>query len=144
MTDGQFRIVLKNNLSEITRLRLELESFADKHGLLKKTLFELNLILEEVLANVISYAYEDDLGHEIAVGVGLRNGLITLAVEDDGKAFNPLLIPPPPTGQSLQSMPTGGLGLHLIRSLTDNIEYEREGGLNRLTIRKTAQSAHAW
>ena len=143
VTDGRFRIVLESNLSEITRLRLQLECFADKHGLPKKTLFELNLILEEILANVISYAYDDDLGHEIAVGIDLRNGEITLVVEDDGKAFNPLLVPPPPADQPLQSMQVGGLGLHLIRKLTGNIAYDRAGGMNRLTIRKTAQSAPA-
>ena len=143
MTDEQFRIVLKNDLSEITRLGQELESFGNKHGLPSKTLFELNLILEEVLANVIAYAYEDNLRHEIAVGVNLRNGTITIAVEDDGRPFNPLLVPPPPTDQSLQTMQIGGLGLHLVRNLTDSIEYERAGAVNRLTIRKKAGPATA-
>src|SRR5262249_49425305 len=85
----QIRIVLNNELSEIAKLHQEVDKFGQKCGLSSKTLFEINLILEEVVENVISYAYEDNRRHEIAVSADLGNGELIIEVEDDGRPFNP-------------------------------------------------------
>lgn len=136
MVYEQIRIVLSNNLSEIAKLRGELENFGQKCSLSPKTLFELNLILEELLANVISYAYGDNQRHEIVVQADLRNGELVIRVEDDGRAFNPLQSPPPDLERPLEQRRVGGLGLHLVRELTDSIEYDRKDGKNLLVVKK--------
>lgn len=135
----KIRIVLSNDLSEIEKLRRELESFGKKCGLSSKTLFELNLILEEVVANVISYAYGDDQRHEIVVRADLRDGELVIEVEDDGRPFNPLQVPPPDLERSLEEMQVGGLGLHLVRELTSSLEYDRREERNRLVMRKKTE-----
>lgn len=136
MVYEQIRIVLSNDLSEIAKLHGELENFGRKCGLLPKTLFELNLILEELLANVISYAYGDNQRHEIVVQADLRNCELVIRVEDDGRAFNPLHSPPPDLERPLEQRRVGGLGLHLVRELTESIEYDRKDGKNLLVVRK--------
>jgi len=137
----QIRIVLRNDLSEIPRLHWELENFGQKCSLSSKTLFELNLILEEVLANVISYAYGDNQRHEIVVRAELKDGELVMEVEDDGRPFNPLQIPPPDLESPLERRKVGGLGLHLVRELTNSIAYDRKGDKNRLVVRKKIEGS---
>lgn len=137
----QIRIVLSNDLSEIARLHREVENFGQKCGLSSKTRFELNLILEEVLANIISYGYDDDQRHEIVVRADLGNGELVIEVEDDGRAFNPLQSPPPDLEQPLEQRKVGGLGLHLVRELTSSIEYTRREEKNHLVMRKKAEKS---
>lgn len=132
----QLRIVLSNDLSEIAKLHRELEDFGQKCSLSPKTLFELSLILEEVLANVISYAYGDNQRHEILVRANLRDGELVIDIEDDGRPFNPLQIPPPDLDRPLEQRKVGGLGMHLVRQLTSSIEYGRKDGKNCLVVRK--------
>jgi len=132
----QIHIVLRNDLSEIPKLHRELENFGQKCNLSSKTLFELNLIMEEVLANVISYGYGDNQRHEIVVRADLRDGELVIEVEDDGRPFNPLQIPPPDLERPLERRKIGGLGLHLVRELTNSIAYDRKGDKNRLVVRK--------
>ena len=137
----QIRIVLNNDLSEIARLHQEVENFGQKCGLSSKTQFELHLILEEVLANIISYAYGDNQRHEIVVRADLGNGELVIEVEDDGRPFNPLQSPPPDLEQPLEQRKVGGLGLHLVRELTSSIVYTRRAEKNHLVMRKKAEKS---
>jgi len=130
------RIILRNSLSEIEKLHRELESFGQACGLSSKTVSELNLILEEVVANIISYAYKDANCHEIVVQGTLKDRELILDVEDDGGPFNPLQSPPPDLDSPLERRKVGGLGLHLVREFTDSIEYDRKEEKNRLAMRK--------
>jgi len=136
MSDGKLRIVLRNKLPEIEKLRRELGDFAQQCALSSKTLSELNLILEEIVANIISYAYADEQLHEIVVQAELRDGELVLEVEDDGRPFNPLQIPPPDLESPLDRRKVGGLGLHLVREYANSIEYAQQGEKNRLVVRK--------
>jgi anti-sigma regulatory factor (Ser/Thr protein kinase) len=61
---------------------------------------------------------------------------LVLEVEDDGRAFNPLQIPPPDLKGPLAERKVGGLGLHLVREFTSSITYDRKQGKNRLVVRK--------
>ena len=137
----QIRIVLDNDLSEIAKLQREVENLGQNCSLSSKTLFEVNLILEEVLANIISYAYADNQRHEIVVRADLGNSELVIEVEDDGRPFNPLQSPPPELEQPLEQRKVGGLGLHLVRELTSSIEYTRREEKNHLIMRKKAEKS---
>lgn len=137
----QIRIVLDNDLSEIAELHREVEHFGEKCSLSSKTQFELNLILEEVLANIISYAYADNRRHEIVVRADLGNGEVVIEVEDDGRPFNPLQSPPPDLEQPLEQRKAGGLGLYLVRELTSSIEYTRREEKNHLVMKKKVEKS---
>ncbi len=138
--EPQFRIVLYNKVPEIERLGRELEAFGDRCGLSAKSVFELNLILEEIIVNIISYAYVDEQHHEIVIQATLTQGTIEVEVEDDGRPFNPLQVSPPDFCRPLEHMPVGGRGLHLVRTLTKSLAYERTGEKNRLVMRKDVES----
>ena len=102
---------------------------------------DLNLALEEILTNIISYGYTDNREHEIKVRLSVQPGEVKAEVEDDGQPFNPLAAPEADTTQSLEERTIGGLGIHLVRKLMDGLEYKRQGDRNLLTIRKKTQKS---
>lgn len=143
MSNDSLRVVLRNNLAEIGKLRQELDNFGQALGLSSKTQSELNLILEEVVTNVISYAYRDARQHKILVKAELRDAELVIEVEDDGDPFNPLQVPSPDLESPLEQRKVGGLGLHLVREFTNSMEYFREEEKNRLIVRKKMEGRQA-
>jgi anti-sigma regulatory factor (Ser/Thr protein kinase) len=95
----------------------------------------LELVLEEVLMNVFSYAYP--AGESGAVAVGYEAAApdrLRVQIRDSGRAYDPLAAEDPDLTLGLDDRPIGGLGLFLIREMTDSIEYQRSGGQNILTF----------
>ena len=132
---------LANRLSEIERLSVEIDGFAAEHDLHAEALFQLQLVLDELVSNVIKYAHDDGLQHEILVRVEYDHGGWSAEVRDDGKAFDPLKAPPPRLDASIEERPIGGLGIHIVLSMMDSVMYRRENGQNILTVRKNAAPA---
>ena len=129
-------ILFKNQLAEIERLGQVMEEFAALHHLPPNLVFELNLALEEILTNVISYGYDDSDEHEILIRLSCKGEEITAEVEDDGRPFNPLEAAEPDTDKPLEERSVGGLGIHLVRKLMDDVEYKRQQGKNLLAMKK--------
>jgi anti-sigma regulatory factor (Ser/Thr protein kinase) len=118
---AQVRIV--NDLSEIARVTELVESFGARHA----------FSLDEILNNIISYGYDDGGRHDIDVRLGLGSGGIEVIVEDDGKPFDPLAVQTPRPRSETE---VGGVGLHFVRSLMDQLDYSRHDGINRLRLVK--------
>ena len=131
-----YRIELRNTLEDLPVLERALASFASDRGLTRDDLNRLNLVLEELMINVISYAYDDQDEHQIVVRLGLENDELVIEVEDDGRPFNPLEVPPPDLDRPLIERQVGGLGLHLVRNFVDEIHYRRIEGKNVLSLSK--------
>ena len=127
---------LHNKFSELRRLNQTLMEFGRHHGLAPTVVHDLNLALEEILTNIISYGYTDSQEHEIRVRLSMRPGEVKVEVEDDGQSFNPLAAPEPHTAKALEERTIGGLGIHLVRTLMNGLEYKRQADRNILTIRK--------
>lgn len=129
-------IELKNDISEIKRMSQIVEEFCAINDLPPDILFALNLSIEEVLTNVISYGYEDNEEHQILVRMNIKEDEVWVEVEDDGKHFNPLEVQEPDLNKSLEDRPIGGLGIHLVRNYMDGLEYRRNGDKNLLKLKK--------
>ena len=95
-----------------------------------------DLALDEVLANVITHGFEDSAEHEIIVRLDLESDSVRVAVEDEGVAFNPLNSPEPDLTLPLELRPIGGLGIHLVRNIMDELDYQRREGRNCLFMKK--------
>ena len=133
---GEMMILkLENKIEEISRLSQELERFSEKEDLPLKVGLNLNLVLEELVTNTISYGYEDDQVHYIKVSIERSGETLLVCLEDDGLAFNPLKAEPPKISSDLDSLTPGGLGIHLVKNLTDSVEYKRAEGKNILNLR---------
>jgi len=96
--------------------------------------FKVELVLEEVLTNVIHYAYPEEAGEmEVVCTIG-DNQDFCFRVTDWGIPFNPLERPDPELSQDISERQIGGLGIYLVRHLVDELSYERHEGKNTLTF----------
>jgi len=101
-----------------------------------RTLFQLNLVIDELVTNIINYAYRDDAEHWITVIVRFEEGSLVMRVEDDGIPFNPILSEVPDCSCPVERRVVGKLGIHLARQFADGLVYERCGNRNILTLTK--------
>ena len=136
MAPKEYSFELKSDLSELDTLCQHLETFGQKIGLSKKFIFEVNLVLDELFTNIISYGFDDDSEHIIKVTMTLQNKGLCLSIEDDGKPFNPVEFKTPDVSCSIEECKIGGLGIHIIRKLMDDICYERCKNKNVLKLKK--------
>lgn len=134
-------VELTNDLSEIVRLAEIVEAFIERNRLPESFKFNLNLCLDELVTNIISYGYPDENAHVIWVRLSVTDELLRLEVEDDGKEFNPLDKADPDINAELDDRPIGGLGIYFIRTLMDEVEYHRRDAHNHLIMVKSLRAA---
>lgn len=137
MNQGKVSLVLRNSLSELDEVRRNLDEFGKSLGLSKKSTYQINLAMEEVFSNIISYAYADNREHWITITISHEKDALVLRIEDDGIPFNPCEVEVPDLECPLEERQIGGLGCYLMRCCMDDIVYERHGNKNVLTMRKT-------
>ena len=130
--------VVGNKLTELERLMAGVTSWCRKHAISDETVYEVNLIVDEVMSNIIRHGFSDDKEHTIKFGLSLEKSDLVMTVEDEGLHFNPLIIPPPDTSRPIQERQPGGLGIYIVNKLTREVQYRREGGRNFLVLRKRA------
>jgi len=132
----ELNVSLANRLDEVSRLATLLEAYGAEHGLSPELVYAFDLSLDEVLTNVISYAFEDAREHTIDVRFRIHDAQLEVEVRDPGRPFNPLDVPPPNLDAPIDERPIGGLGLHIVRQMMDRLEYRRVDGRNVLTLTK--------
>ncbi len=117
----------------------ELSVYGTENKFSPKFTNELNLVLEELVTNTISYGYTDDKEHFIEIDFNLKekDNELEIKIMDDAVPFNPLDRPAPDVNKPAEERSIGGLGIHLVKNLTDNISYRREDNYNILTLSKT-------
>ena len=133
------QVSLTNHPREKQRLLRVLQAFAADHRISARVLHAADQALEEHLANLMKYGYEDAAPHEILLRLSIVRDALQIEVEDDGKPFNPLDYPAPDTSIPLIDRPIGGLGVHLIRQFMDELSYRREAGHNIFQMQKRLQ-----
>ena len=134
-------LILKNDLSELTRVAEEIESLGNTRGWPARWIMNLNLSLDELITNTVSYGYRDTDEHEIRVSLTERDGALVTVLEDDGIAFDPFTAAPEPDLEAdVEERPIGGLGVYFVKTLIDEVAYERIDNFNRITlIQRTAE-----
>lgn len=135
MTD-EIRLSMANTFEDLARLMAEAELFLQSHGLSQRTVYDVSLVLEEVLTNIVKYGFDDEATHEIQLIMTVSNSIVTIRSEDDGREFDPLAVPPPDieARDSILDCQVGGLGIHLVRQTVQSIDYSREKHKNVLTV----------
>jgi anti-sigma regulatory factor (Ser/Thr protein kinase) len=116
-------------LDRIEALLLEKNLSPDAAG-------EMRLVAEEALTNVLRHAYARDEESAVELTMGIEAAEVRFVLRDGGRAFNPLEAGAPALDLPLEERPEGGLGIHLIKTLTDEQRYAREGEENVLVLIK--------
>ena len=125
---------LTPRLSEVARLNEWLETGAAKASVPTRLVADMRLCLEEVITNVVSYAFDGIPDPALTVELDAGPDELTAVVVDNGHAFDPREHPLAPRLSKLETAPIGGLGIRLLRNTASALRYERLGELNRLTI----------
>lgn len=126
-----------NTLAALTAATDQLARWLSAHDVPTAAAAVAHMGVEELVTNCIKYGYDDAREHVINVSVSIADGRIAVRVADDGRPFDPVNAPPPDLSLPPDQRPLGGLGLHLLRTMSDRMTYERRDGLNRVTIEKT-------
>lgn len=128
-----------NNISELKKLASDIETFAETYQLKPKVIYALNLCLDEVLTNIISYGLKECAPNsKIQLELKINNNHIMAIISDPGVPFDPLQLIDdlPDTSSSIEDRTIGGLGVYFLEQYMDKVDYERKGNLNVLTLTK--------
>ena len=136
----ELEVRIANRLEEIDRVNDAFNEFADRHALPAKLRRKINLVFDELLNNIITYAYDDEDEHLIDVHIRISEARLTVTITDDGKPFNPFETQAPDTALSVEDRPLGGLGVHLVRNVMNRVGYERHGQKNVVRLEKEIES----
>lgn len=138
-TPRHYEFRLTNSLAELQPLAERVNEMAAELALPEDVRYAIDLAVDEIVTNVIKYAYVDDgaEAHEIRVGFAVAEDEMQMQVEDEGSAFDPFQQGKPEhLTLGMEERPIGGLGLHLLRAMMDGCAYDREGDVNRVTFKK--------
>ncbi len=101
-----------------------------------KEILEFTLATEEALANIIAYAYPKNVPGAVEITIDKQPSSYAVTLKDWGQPFNPNIAYHPPKNTSIEELPIGGLGMHLMHKCADEVEYKRVADANELTLRK--------
>ena len=136
MPDAPLILDLGCDRTELARLTSAVDEFGAAHHLAEDDVYDLHLVLDEVVINIVKHGCNDNREHAIRVVLALAGGVLTIRTEDDARAFDPTQAPPPKFDLPIEERPIGGLGVHIVRSLVTSMAYERVNGRNVLTMTK--------
>lgn len=125
-----------NTLASIEAVNLDFNALAATHALPDDVRRVFNIAFDDLLNNIISYGFEDERPHLIRVDVVLAPTFVEATISDDGVAFDPFAVAPPDLDEDLDERRIGGLGIHLVRSMMDEVHYRRSDGRNVVVVRK--------
>ncbi len=127
-------LTISADIAEIARVQQATEKFADETNFGTGATQKIGIILDELLNNTISYGFDDPTGHEIQINMELIDEHVILKVIDDGIPFNLFTHSAPDTSLSIEDRDIGGLGVLLVKQLTDSQAYQRLSDRNVVTL----------
>ena len=134
-------LTVRAELDSIAVVSERFEAFAQEHGLDDMVRRQVLLVLDDMLNNVASYAYLEvpthpDEPNQIEVKAELTPARLILTISDSGVPFNPFGMNAPDIQASLDERDIGGLGIHLVKTVMDEVDYSRRAGRNVVTLIK--------
>jgi len=129
-------ITLDNDVSQVTELNQFVQSVTEELQFDKALSNRIKLAVEEVVVNIMDYAYVADVKGQVKVEAMANDERLRFILTDSGRAFDPTAVSRADTTLTVEDRPIGGLGILLVRNLMDSINYERIDGQNILRIEK--------
>lgn len=131
-------IALASDPAEIPRMLDWIGERCAGAGVAPDLAFKITVALEEAVTNVLNYAFVGIAPpHLLRLRLAISAGTIAAEIIDDGRPFDPSAQLPPDVSLPLAERAVGGLGIHLMRTMMDRIEYRRHDGRNHLRLEKT-------
>ena len=130
------RLDVVNDFASIELVNDTFNEFAATHAVPDDTRRTFNIAFDDLINNIVSYGYQDDDEHRIWVDIALNGAFVEATISDDGTPFDPFAVAAPDLDDELDERRIGGLGIHLVRTMMDDVKYERRDDRNVVVIRK--------
>jgi serine/threonine-protein kinase RsbW len=127
-------------LEEIPPMTEALAEWAEAAGVPPRTMASVSLMVDELVANIVTHGYGATGAGDVRLEACIEDDKLVLLLTDHAFAFDPLQAPPPDTTSSLEDREIGGLGVHFVRRMADEVSYRRTAGTNELRIVKRLAS----
>lgn len=114
---------IESRTERLIAVREFVSSAAREFGFNDEDIGKIALAVDEACTNIIKHAYRFDPNKEITVSIRQKNGAFEVSIRDSGAGFDPARIPTPDMKEYLSHFRRGGLGIYLIKSLMDKVEY---------------------
>lgn len=125
---------VETRLEELQRIAAAVDDLAERESWPPGMAVRVNLVIEEFGINVMNYGYDEGI-HTFDINLSYDGDLLTIEIIDGGKPFNPLEdAPEPDTESPIEDRPIGGLGLFLVRTMTEDLQYRWEDSKNHSTM----------
>jgi sigma-B regulation protein RsbU (phosphoserine phosphatase) len=135
-TEIKRQLTLPNDVKQVPLLAEFIDGICDAVGVDMMLAMQLNLAIEEVVVNVMNYAYPAGTEGTVCIDAQVSDGLLQFVVSDSGVAFDPTARAEVDTTLSAEERNIGGLGIHIVRQIMDSINYKRVDNRNVLTLGK--------
>ena len=129
-TNESHQFVMKNSIENLSLILDEISRLCDDWKVPSEACIKVKIVIEELIVNTILYGYGDILEHDIILKLFHEQNSISLEIIDDGKEFNPLANESADITSELSERKIGGLGIHLVKNLTNSFSYLREDEKN--------------
>jgi len=129
-------ITLDNDVAQVTELNRFVQSVTEELQFDKALSKRIKLAVEEVVVNIMDYAYAPDIKGQVTVEAMANDKRLRFILTDSGRPFDPTSVSRADTTLTVEDRPIGGLGVLLTRNLMDTINYERIEGNNVLRLEK--------
>jgi len=133
MARAQIRLAVDERT--VTRVTGWIERFCGQQQLPRAVTNAVTLSLEEVVSNIVVHGYERQPG-KLSIVLHYDRRAFSVVIEDGGKPFDPTQAEAPSLGGTLASRREGSLGLLFVKTLMDDVTYQRAGAINRLKLMK--------
>jgi serine/threonine-protein kinase RsbW len=134
----QSRLTVRADSSAMRQVDDFVTAFVSEQAIAADEAARILILLEELLTNLMKYGYPDRAEPgQAEIVLELNGSRLEIEFIDDGCAFDPFAVAPPDLDEPLEARPVGGLGLHILRSLTDDSRYERRNETNVIRLSRT-------
>jgi anti-sigma regulatory factor (Ser/Thr protein kinase) len=131
-----FRMTIGADRGEIARVNAAFAEFADAHALPASVRRSMHVALDELLSNAMVHGFAGREGGEVTVEAVLRPDRVCVTLTDDGRPFDPFGTAAPDTALPVEERGIGGLGIHLVRRIMDEVSYHRRADRNVVVLIK--------
>lgn len=131
----RLELSVENTLDSVAAAARTVSRFAEEVALSPRKSYQLDLVFEELMTNLVKYSYDDSARHQITVALENRDDVLTLTITHDGMDFNPWQSPDPDLAVPLEQRSEGGIGIYLVRKFSRSVDYERRDSRSIITVR---------
>ena len=139
----ELRMELSPRKSAISSLTEVVEDFGRNHDIPDAQIFCINVEIDELMTNYVTHAYPRVRQPRMKITLRAFADRVVLVIEDSGPPFNPLEAPEADLTSGINERRIGGMGLHLVRTYPDRIDYRCIDERNILSLEHKFSSSDA-